>query len=168
MKEYILLLPILVSFLSSVYLIPHWIKRAHNAGLVGRDMNKPRKVYAAEAGGVIVIASFMLGVLLYIALKTFYFGGTANVLEIFALLTSVLLVAFIGMIDDLLGWKIGLRKRIRLILVAFAAIPLMVINAGVTEIALPFAGKIMLGAFYTLFLIPLGIVGASTTFNFLA
>ncbi len=45
----------------------------------------------------------------------------------------------------------------------FAAIPLMVINAGVhTMMGIEF------GLLYPLILIPLGIIGASTTFNFLA
>jgi len=55
MKEYILLIPILVSFFITFYLMPYWIKKARNAGLVGKDMNKPTKEYVAECGGVIVV-----------------------------------------------------------------------------------------------------------------
>ena len=42
------------------------------------------------------------------------------------------------------------------------------INAGESEVMVPFLGLVDLGVFYPLILIPLGIVGATTTFNFLA
>lgn len=168
MKEYFRFLPLLASFLVSLLILPAWIRRAHHAGLVGKDMNKPYQVMVAEAGGVAVIAGFVIGVLSYIALKTFYFKQATNVLEIFALMSLVLIVAFIGIIDDLLGWKIGLSKKVRIVLVAFASIPLVVINAGSSAVTLPFLTNINLGLLYPLILIPLGVVGASTTFNFLA
>jgi len=44
----------------------------------------------------------------------------------------------------------------------------MVINAGDSAVMLPFLGLVNLGLLYPLILIPLGIVGAATTFNFLA
>src|SRR3989344_7101494 len=168
MNDYILLLPIIAAFLVTLFLLPSWIKRAHNANLVGKDMNKPHEVKVAEAGGVTVIAGFIIGTLFYIAIKTFYLKQGDDVTEMLALLSVILLVSFIGMIDDLLGWKIGLSKRIRLFLVLFAAIPLMVIDAGSSQISFPFFAGIDLGYLYPLIIIPLGVVGASTTFNFLA
>ncbi|HLC53740.1 MAG TPA: glycosyl transferase family 4 [Candidatus Nanoarchaeia archaeon] len=168
MSEYILLFPLIVSFLVSLFLLPPWIRRAQHAGLVGRDMNKVAENKVAEAGGVTVIAGFVIGTLFYIALKTFYLRQGDYIPEIFALMSVVLIVAFIGMIDDLLGWKIGLSKRVRLFLVLFAAVPLIVINAGSSAIYLPFLEKINLGLWYLILVIPLGVVGASTTFNFLA
>jgi UDP-N-acetylglucosamine--dolichyl-phosphate N-acetylglucosaminephosphotransferase len=59
-----------------------------------------------------------------------------------------------------------LRKRARIALVLFAAIPLMVINAGSSQINFPF--PINLGILYPLIFIPIGIIGATTTYNFLA
>jgi UDP-N-acetylglucosamine--dolichyl-phosphate N-acetylglucosaminephosphotransferase len=58
--------------------------------------------------------------------------------------------------------------KTRIILVILASIPLVVINAGESVIALPFIGAVNLGLLYPLLLIPLGITGAATTFNFLA
>jgi UDP-N-acetylglucosamine--dolichyl-phosphate N-acetylglucosaminephosphotransferase len=43
-----------------------------------------------------------------------------------------------------------------------------VVNAGVSEMAIPFIGNVNFGLLYPLFLIPLGVAGAGTTFNFLA
>src|SRR3989344_617570 len=96
---YTLLLPVVASFLISLLLLPSWIKRAHNAGLIGKDMNKPYTLKVAEAGGVIVIAGFIIGVLSYIAIKTFYFKQPQNITEIFALISVITLVSFIGMIE---------------------------------------------------------------------
>ena len=168
MINYILSLPLIASFLVTLFFLPSWISRAKNAGLVGKDMNKLSGEKVAEAGGVIVIAGFVLGALLYVAIKTFYYHSYINVVEIFALLTLITITAFIGMIDDVLGWKIGLGKRVRLFLVFFAAIPLMVINAGESIVSIPLFNGLNLGILYSLIIIPLGIIGASTTFNFLA
>ena len=75
----------------------------------------------------------------------------------------------LGFVDDLLGWHHGgLSKWPRLIFVGFAAIPLMAINAGLSEVSIPLVGVVELGLLYPLILIPLGIIGATTTFNFLA
>jgi len=110
-----------------------------------------------------------LGVLSYVALKTFVFEGTVNSLEIFALLSVILILGIVGLTDDLLGWKHqGLSIKMRLLLAFAASIPLVVINAGTDIMALPFIGMINFGIFYPLVLIPLGIAGATTTYNFLA
>lgn len=165
----ILLIPILVSFLITLVLIPDWIKRAKKARLVGKDIQKVSKTEVAEAGGVTVIAGFTLGVLVYIAVNTFVFGTTnSNLVKIFALMSTILLIAFVAFIDDIAGWKIGLRRRTRIILVAFAAIPLIAINAGKSSVVFPFLGHVELGLIYPLIFIPIGIIGATTTFNLLA
>jgi UDP-N-acetylglucosamine--dolichyl-phosphate N-acetylglucosaminephosphotransferase len=74
------------------------------------------------------------------------------------------IVTFVGLLDDLFGWRRGgLSKRSRIILVLLSAVPLMVINAGESTIA-----GINLGILYPLIIIPIGVLGATTTFNFLA
>jgi UDP-N-acetylglucosamine--dolichyl-phosphate N-acetylglucosaminephosphotransferase len=168
MTNYILIFPILASFFVTLFLIPQWIKRATNAKLVGRDVNKINGKEVAEGGGVTVLSGFALGVMIYVALNTFLFKKIENFIEIFSLMTTLFFIAFIAFTDDILGWKIGLRRRTRIILVAFASIPLVAINAGKSAIVLPWIGAIDLGIFYPLVLIPIGIVGATTTFNFLA
>ncbi|MBI5872175.1 glycosyl transferase family 4 [archaeon] len=167
--EPLLFIPIIISFLVTLVVLPRWIKKTKEIGLVWEDMNKIERNKVPGSGGLIVITGFMLGVLIYIFLKTFYFNTGMNVLEIFALSTSILILAGIGLIDDLLGWwKGGLNKKFRMFMCLFAAVPLMVINAGNSNVWIPFIDGTNLGFLYTLIIIPLGIVGASTTFNFLA
>jgi UDP-N-acetylglucosamine--dolichyl-phosphate N-acetylglucosaminephosphotransferase len=161
--EKILFIPILVGFIVTLFFIPIWIKRAKKAGIVGKDQQKLNKKEVVEAGGISVLLGFVLGVLTYIQINTFYFNSTENLIEIFAILGSILIIGFIGFTDDILGWKIGLNKKIRILFLIFAAIPLVVINAGESNMV-----GIEFGLIYPLLFIPLGIVGASTTFNFIA
>lgn len=161
----ILLFPILCSFLIGLFIIPYWIRKAKEIGLVWEDMNKPEHPKdVAGSGGAGVFLAFIIGTLTYIAIKTFYFKSSDNIIEIFALLSVILIIAFVGIVDDIWGWrKGGLSARSRLILFFFSSIPLIVINAGESVVL-----GIELGLLYPLILIPLGIVGASATYNFLA
>lgn len=168
MASYILFVPVVLSFLVAFFLLPTWIRRAKNAGIAGKDIQKSSDSLIPEAGGITVLVGFILSVLVYVAIQTFYYGSTHNILEILALLSVVLMASFIGFVDDILGWKIGINRRTRLVLLIFASIPLVAINAGKDLVALPFLGPVSLGVLYPLFFIPLGIVGATATYNFLA
>jgi len=165
----VLFIPVLLSFLVTLYIMPFWIGKAKQIGLLWHDMNKYKKPMVAGSGGIIAVMAFVLSVLVYIAINTFYFGTTGNVINIFALMTTVLMLAGTGFVDDLLGWQRGgLSVRSRIIMCIFASIPLVVVNAGISEISLPFFGNVSLGLLYPLLLIPLGVTGAATTYNFLA
>jgi UDP-N-acetylglucosamine--dolichyl-phosphate N-acetylglucosaminephosphotransferase len=167
MVEPVLFGTILISFFVTLLIMPLWIKKAKQIDLVWEDMNKPkRERNVSGSGGIIVILGTLVGIFLYIAIRTFYFksadGGT--LVEIFAIVTSLFLVTGVGLIDDLFGWKKGgLSIRSRLILILFSAVPLMVINAGNSSIF-----GMNIGLLYPLIAIPLGVVGATTTYNFLA
>ena len=163
MVEILLLATILISFFCALFIIPFWIRKARQENLVGKDMHKLNGSKIAEGGGVSVMFGFSIGVLLYIAINTFYFKRSEFLSSIFAILTTLFIATMLGSIDDLLGWKKGLSKSMRIVMMLFAAIPLMVINAGESILF-----GIDFGLVYPLFLIPIGIVGASTTFNFLA
>lgn len=161
-----MIVTIFISFFITLAAMPFWINKAKQIGLVWEDMNKFKKERdVAGSGGIMVVLGTTIGIFLYIAIRTFYFKQTDGVLiPLFALLTSLLLVAGVGLIDDLFGWKRGgLSIRSRIILVLFSAVPLMIINAGESSIM-----GINLGIFFPLIIIPIGILGATTSFNFLA
>ncbi len=168
--ETILIISILLSFVLTLYALPKWIKKCREVGFLWEDMNKVHKhKNIAASGGIIVVISFIVGVLSYIAIKTFIIGGNGEITQIFALLTVILILALIGFVDDILGWTFrGLSIRFRLFLAFMASIPLVVINAGSKIVEIPFLGVIDLGFYYPLLLIPIGIAGATTTYNFLA
>ncbi len=165
----LLILALLIAFFATFFAVKIWIRKAKQVGLMWEDRNKFKRPLVAGSGGVGVVTGFVLGVFAYIAIKTFVFHDNSKVIEILALMSSILILAGIGIIDDLLGWQHGgLSKRFRLLMCIFAAIPLVVINAGTSTMVFPFFGKVDIGLLFPLFLIPLGITGASTTFNFLA
>ncbi len=165
----ILLAPILASFLTTLLLMPFWIRKAKQIGIVWEDMNKYHSEKVAGSGGTIAVLGFIIGVLTYIAYRIFIVQTQLYLVEILSLLTVILLATGIGLADDLFGWrKGGLSKRSRIILLAIASIPLIVINAGKSQISLPLLGRIDIGLLYPLLFIPIGIIGATFTFNFLA
>ncbi len=165
----ILILPIILSFFVTLITIPFWIKKTKKIGMVWEDMNKynhPKNI--SGSGGLIVVLGFILGVLCYIAIKTFILNTDITITNIFALVTTILIIGIIGFVDDIFGWVHGgLPAKLRIFLVFFAAVPLMVINAGVSEIAVPFLGVINMGILYPLLVIPIGIIGTSVSFNFI-
>ena len=169
--EQILLISIFVSFILTAIFLPRWIRKCHEVGLLWRDMNKigkPKNV--AASGGVVVVLSFVIGVLVYIGLNTFILNYSNGITQsIFAILCTVTILAIVGLADDLFGWNHGgLSKKFRIFLVLMASIPLIVISAGVHTMMVPFVGIINFGLIYPLVLIPIGIVGATTTYNMLA
>ena len=86
-----------------------------------------------------------------------------------SLLLVVVFASGIGFIDDLLGWRSGgLSRKSRLALILFVSVPLIAINAGRSDINLPFLGNVNIGLLYALIIIPLGVTGATSTYNFLA
>jgi len=165
----ILIIPIIISIITTAIIIPQWIKKAKTIKLLWEDQNKNKKLLVAGSGGIAVITGIVLGILVYISINTFYYRTTENTIKLLAVTTSFLILAVIGLIDDLLGWRHGgLSKKFRMMMCLFAAIPLIVINSGVSTVYLPIIGSANIGWVYALAIIPLGIVATATTFNFLA
>ena len=156
---------VMLAFLITLGILPKWIDKAKKIGLVWDDVHKwKKKEKVAGSGGITVLIGFIIATLLYVGVKTFVFETETNIVEIFVILTTIVLAGLVGFIDDIIGWKSGgLTKKSRLAMMIFIAVPLMVINAGESTML-----GIDFGLLYPLILVPLAIVGAGTTFNFLA
>jgi len=165
--ELVIIISIAVSFLASWLTVRKWIRKAPEIGILGFDMNKPGLPKVAEMGGIGVVFGFGIGMLIYMGLMTFYLEQPAYV-SILAVLCAVLISCIIGMMDDMLGWKRGLRQWQKPIFTFFAALPIMVINAGQSTMNLPLIGSIDFGILYPLIIVPIGIVGASNAYNIVA
>ncbi len=182
----ILLGSMLIAVATTFLVTPYFIRFLFKAGIVGLDLQKRNKPKLATSGGVCVAFGVLAGLLTYIGLQTFrnkFFSGDDNIAWLIPLLgvtSSVLIVMFIGFLDDL-GVKakmektkegqdirVGLPQWMKPLLTLPAAIPLMAISAGVTTMALPIVGPRNFGILYPLLLIPLGVVGASNMVNMLA
>jgi len=170
----LILICILLSFIVTLIICPIWIKQAKKYCLVGVDMHKHEKTKVAEIGGIPILFGFIVGILCYVAIDVFYFTQKYNtpinlrVLSIMAAIVAVLIAAIIGLIDDILGWKIGLRQWQKPVLMLVAALPISTVNAGSSIMTLPLIGKINLGILYPLIVIPFAISGAANAFNMIA
>ncbi|MGC8937054.1 MAG: MraY family glycosyltransferase [Candidatus Methanomethylicaceae archaeon] len=164
----ILLLSPLVAFVSTLLLTMKWIPAAHRLGIVGEDMNKLAKPKVAEMGGIPLLGGVLGGILTYVGINTFVLEQFSINLALFATLSTVLIITLVGLVDDLLGWKIGLKQWHKPLLTLPAAIPLMVANLGRSTVSLPFFGDLGLGLLYPFLIVPIGVVGASNGFNMLA
>lgn len=149
-------------------MLPGWIRRAKARGFVGKDLHKKDQREVAEMGGVVVIFGTVLTILVFIAFDTFYYSHSNSVTEVLAVIASILIATIIGMMDDMLGWRIGLRQKEKVLLTFLIPVPLMVINAGQSVMAFPFLGIVDIGLLYPLLVIPIGVIGASNAFNMLA
>ncbi|WP_440059744.1 MraY family glycosyltransferase [Thermogladius sp. 4427co] len=163
-----LIIAMAIAFSSSLIGVRWWISKARLLGFVGRDMNKPSEVYVAEAGGIWVSLATAIGLLSFIGLQT-YIVNDQGLLKDFASISLLSFMSgYLGFLDDLLGWKKGLRASHRILLMAPISLPLIVLKVGVPTVVIPFIGVVDLGLFYYLVLIPVGVVGASNGFNMLA
>lgn len=175
----ILTVATLISFVTTFFVTPFFIKFLYLSGIVGLDLQKKDRPKRATSGGICVAFGILAGLLSYIGLHTFVSGSEIDVIPLLAVTASILIVMFVGLLDDLQvksravktkeGYdiRVGFPQWLKPLLTLPAAIPLMVINAGETTMAIPFIGRVHFGIFYPLLLIPLGMVGASNIVNLL-
>ncbi len=173
MAKYASIVSAVVSFLVVFILVPWVIRFMRKIGLVVMDMNKKDKPLVPIAGGLAVMIGVFAGLSTYIFIRTFLYHHTVYLLEIFAAMTSILIISLVGFVDDLLiksskEYSIGLRQWQKPLLTLIAAVPLMVINAGESVMTIPFVGTVDFGILYPLLIIPIGVVGASNMVNMLA
>jgi len=173
------LLAVFVSFIATFFSTPIFIRFLRRAGVVGTDVHKQNKPLIPTSAGIPVAVGVIIALMGYIFAKTFIYNNTSEVTLIFAAITAILLITFIGFLEDVLHNRTrdregdnrsttgGLKKWQKPLMTLPAAIPFMVIAAGTTTLALPFIGNINFGILYPLLLIPLGVVGAANMVNLL-
>ena len=156
------------SFAMAFLVMPPLIRRMAARGITGKDMNKASKPEVAELGGIGPILGISFGIITAIFISTYTSALPLNLTILLASFLTIFLVCFIGVIDDVIGWRKGIRQWQHALFPVFAALPLMAVNAGTDFIVLPFLGSVSLGVLYSLILVPLAITGASNAFNMLA
>jgi len=163
----------IISFLVPYLTLPKIIRKLKEIGMTGKDVNKPDKPEIAEMGGLMVVAGIIGGILIFIGIITYtkeIFGLnlinlSINFVLIFASLAVILIVAIIGIIDDLFD----LRHSVKAILPVFASFPLVAIASIDTSVVnIPFIGPIDFWIFYPLILVPIAITACSNMTNMLA
>jgi len=155
----------IVSFIVSFISFPIIIPRLKEAGIVGKNMNSEKQEKIPEMGGLVIAIGFGAGIVATIFLRTFFdIFLSVSLTPILAVLSTVLIVVLIGIFDDL----ISIRQGIKAIMPVFAALPLMAIKEGYSLMKIPGLEIINFGIYYSLILVPLGITGAANAVNMLA
>ncbi|MEM4261456.1 MAG: glycosyl transferase family 4 [Candidatus Diapherotrites archaeon] len=156
------------SSLLTYIITPIMIRKMVRRGITGKDMNKYEKPEVAEMGGISVMLGFSFGIISAIFIITYLGLENVNLTILFAGFLTIFMTGFIGVVDDLIGWKKGIRQWQHALFPIFAALPLMAVRAGTDYVVLPFFGPINLGIAYSLLVVPIAITGASNAFNMLA
>ncbi len=160
-----ILAPFGAAFLVTIVAVILLIPRLRHAGIVGKDMHKRGRPAVAEMGGLAIVAGTGVGISVGLAMMSFFHVfSKAEATLLLAALTTILLTALIGIVDDLLG----MRQVVKAFLPAIAALPLVALRAGHTSLVIPFVGKINFWIFYPLFLVPTGVMVAANAVNMLA
>lgn len=164
---------LLISFLVTYSITPILIRYLRKINLVVKDVHKENTPFVPISGGLAVLSGVMGGLMWYVFIQTFYYESPETLLLLFSAITTILLITFIGFIDDLVIEKTkdessGLKQWQKPILTLLAAVPLMVVKAGTSTMLIPLLGRIDVGLLYPLLFVPIGIVGASNMVNMFA
>ncbi len=169
-----ILLVSIASFVSTLIILPWLIRFLKSINLEVMDQNKEKKPLIPISGGLAVGAAITVSIMTLIFAKRFLeINDDGIMISLFAVTTSLLIVLFIGLLDDILIKKskessYGLKQWQKPLFTVIAAIPLIAIKAGDTAMTLPFIGHVNLGFFYPLLLVPIGFIGATNMVNMLA
>lgn len=164
-----------ISFLVPYLTLPRLIRKLKAIGMTGKDINKPDKQEVAEMGGLAVVIGLCGGILVFTGIITYVneifeislidITDGKNLTLIFASLSTILVIAIIGILDDLFD----LRHSVKAVIPIFASFPLVAIaSVGSPVINIPFIGEINFGILYALILVPVAITACSNMTNMLA
>ena len=170
-----------VAFFTTFFITPWFIKYFRAIRLTGLDLHKRNKPLLPTSAGVPITFGILAGLFFFIALETFVVKSITpkNLEDLLAVISSVMIVAFVGFFDDLnisrrklleskhgeRDMRIGMPQWLKPLLTLPAAIPLMAVNAGVSSLTIPFLGSFNFGILYPLLFVPIGVVGAANMVN---
>jgi len=166
------LISLIFSLLLTKKIIP-FFKRNNIAAL---DLQKKGKPLVANSGGIPVFFGLFFGLMFFIGIQVFIFNITEQLVLLFAAVLTIFLITLIGFFDDINNKEVlegkakirkGLKQWQKPLLTLPAAIPLIVVKAGYTAMAIPFIGIVDFGILYPLILVPIGVVGAANAINLL-
>ena len=144
-------------------LIPPLIRKMHAGGMVGQDVNKNSKLHVAELGGIAALFAFSISLSFVVGIQKLI----GNVAEppFLAAISVFFMASMIGLIDDISN----LKQRLKAVVVAFAALPLLLVHLGPEVIDLPFGLEIRFGPelylVYWLVVVPIGVTGVANAMN---
>lgn len=157
----------LLSLVITRYLIPLIIKwHLQSRKMLLEDMNKHGRPKVPGLGGLSLVAGFVLATTIVIVIKTIFGVDHIDLQLLYPALLSVVLMAFVGFIDDVLVLTFRPGK---IILALIASIPMISMFYRINlAVNLPFLPTINVGLIYPLLVIPLLIIFGSNAINVMA
>ncbi len=157
------------------------------SGLIAQDINKKNRPLLPASGGLIMTLGFFAGVLALVFSVDYIVGSSINMQILLMTLISVMAIAMVGFVDDLIGGRVrsskeslvkmasnytlfngGIKQWQKPLLTLIAALPLMVINWGAPIINIPFFGMVQINQLlFTVIIIPIAIIFSANVFNML-
>ena len=171
-----------VAFCVGLFAVSKSIIFFENVGIAGVDIQKKNKPKIPEMGGLPVVIAFISGALAFIGFNTLT-SSNIDLPYIFAALLTIIIIMLIGMIDDMtvlikrdpvssaslkIHKREGLKQYHKFLLPLPAAVPLIVMNIGISTMSFPLIGNIDIGLLYPFLMVPLAVFGASNATNMLA
>lgn len=175
-----IILASLISFFGVFFLAPTMKRFLEKLKIIGFDQQKSERPKMATSAGILVLTGVLLGGFFFMGINTFLIHEPINLTFIIAAYCSILIITFIGFLDDLKvsktpkrikgieDFRVGLKQWQKPLLTLPAALPLMAVLAGTSTMDIPVLGTIDLGVFYPLILIPIIVVVVSNATNMLA
>lgn len=157
---------IFASAITTLILVPRIMKKMRERGFVGIDWNKKDKVEIPELGGIAVLFGFSIGISIATGIWKL-FGPGFSATAILAAIGVLFIAGMIGIIDNISN----IPQRVKAIILAFAALPLIIAGIGSTVIDLPFgieisfAGTEELKLIFWIIIVPIAITGAANAMN---
>jgi UDP-N-acetylglucosamine--dolichyl-phosphate N-acetylglucosaminephosphotransferase len=160
MLEPLFVLSFALAFFICLLLLPHYIKRAHEVGMVGLDVHKPNTPKVAESGGVVLMLAYLIGLFVFIP-----FVGQVLEEEIIGTAATVILSSFIGFVDDV--YETSWRTKVLTPLIC--GVPLAVMRLGRTTMWIPgFREPVDFGIFFYLLILPFIVTACTNATNMFA
>lgn len=156
---------ILASGMTTALLAKPIIRRMKERGIVGIDWNKKDRPEIAELGGFSLLFGFPIGIAIATGILKLF--GTFVATTIIATIGVMFIAGIIGILDDISN----IPQRVKAIVLAFAALPLMIAGTGDPTIVLPFgfaldfSGSEALKLIFWMVVVPIGITGAANAIN---
>jgi UDP-N-acetylmuramyl pentapeptide phosphotransferase/UDP-N-acetylglucosamine-1-phosphate transferase len=94
-------LAFVIAFIVTLIAVKKLIPFLNAIGLTGVDIQKADKRRIPEMGGPMILAGFVLSIFFFIWVRTFLYGMVPNIVPLFAAITTIMIITFIGAFDDL-------------------------------------------------------------------
>lgn len=156
------IIAILASGIITFILIPKIMEKMKIRGITGRDWNKKEEVHIPELGGIAFLIGFPMG--LSLASGVLQLFGDFNSTPILAAIGVAYISGMIGLIDDISH----ISSKMKGLVAAFAALPLLMVHYGDLVIDFPFGFTIDLTDYFLIFwfvLAPLAVTGVANAMN---